>query len=125
MSDLLGILQEADAASFEMERSKEAVESAKVILDLAKEKFEQAKVAFDQTLSQADQLGVPRAKMRKLVEERTLALMASGLMPSADARSASALKVPKLKKQKAIETEKSETTDSAEERELEPIQMDI
>lgn len=80
MSDLLKWIQQADLVAFDMEKSKAAVETAKQSLETAKETFEQARKSFDEILTKADELGVSRGKARKLIEERTLALIASGLI---------------------------------------------
>lgn len=99
--DLMQVLQDADAASFEVEKRREEMESAKVLWEIAKERFETAKTEFDQALSRADEVGIPRGKLRKLVEERTGSLLASGLMPTSTESRSTMPKVPKAKKAKA------------------------
>jgi multidrug resistance efflux pump len=83
MTELMKLIQDADLASVDVERAREAVESAKASLEAAKENFEQAKTQFDQTLMRADEMGVPRAKLKKLAEERTTVLVSSGLISTA------------------------------------------
>jgi len=84
MSEVMKLIQEADCAAIEMERARFAVEIAKATLETAKDGFEKARSFFDQTLIRADELGIPRAKIKKLIEDRTSALVASGLMASTD-----------------------------------------
>lgn len=108
MSDLMRVLQEADAAAIEVEKAKEEVESAKVLWELAKERFEAARATFDQSLSQADEIGIPRGKLRKLVEERTGSLLASGLMSSkCEVRAA----IPKSAKPKKVKVKNEKVDD--------------
>jgi hypothetical protein len=82
MSELIKLIQEADVAALEMEQAKMTVETAKLALENAKENLEQARRSFDDILVKADELGIPRPKVKKLIEERTTALVASGLMGS-------------------------------------------
>ena len=82
MSDLLNLIQEADIHAIEMEQAREAVEAAKQALEAAKERFDQSKATFEQTVARADDVGVPRAKVKKLIEERTTAVLGSGLIDS-------------------------------------------
>jgi hypothetical protein len=80
MSDLIKFIQEADVAALQMEQAKGTVETAKQALETAKDNLDQARRFFDELLVRADELGIPRPKVRKLIEERTLALVASGLV---------------------------------------------
>jgi hypothetical protein len=122
MSELLKLIQEADVASLEMERAKAAVEASKMALENAKETLETARKAFDEVLTKADDLGVPRQKVRKLIEERTYGLVTSGLMiedaPQSSQR-ANVVKLPKAakmpKKAKALEAETADDFASFEE----------
>jgi hypothetical protein len=100
VSDLVQLIQEADFAIMEIERSRAAVDAAKLALESAKEDFERARSAFDQVIAGADALAVPRAKLKKLAEERAAALLASGLF-STPVNQAKAVKAPKAPKKKA------------------------
>jgi hypothetical protein len=81
MSELMKLIQEADSAAVEFEKARIQVEAAKQNLELAKEAHEQARHFLDEVMSRADDIGVPRAKIKKLIEERTQSLVASGLIP--------------------------------------------
>lgn len=111
MSELLKLIQEADVAALEMERAKAHVDATKSALETAKENLESARKAFDEVLTKADDLGIPRQKVRKLIEERTYALMTSGFMideapSSTKVSSAKTPKVSKPKKAKNMEAER-------------------
>lgn len=69
-------ITQADQAAFELERAKRA-------LDLAKSNLETAKQTYDAIMAQAENNGIPRARLKKLVDERVQALLEGGL---ADAR---------------------------------------
>lgn len=105
MTDLVQLIQEADYATLEMEQTRAAVESAKMALELAKEDFEKAKAAFDQVIAKADEMNIPRAKLRKLAEERSAALMASGILSVPANQAARAPKTPKTPKKKTPKAE--------------------
>lgn len=94
MSDLLQLIQEADVSAIEMEQAREGVEAAKQALEAAKERFDQTRTAFDQTIAKADDIGIPRAKLKKLIEERTSAFLGSGLVDTVE-------RTPKVAKPKA------------------------
>ncbi len=79
-SDLVQLIQDADFAVMDIETTRMAFEASKTAVEFAKEDYERAKKTFDQVIAQADELGIPRAKLRKLVEERSAALLASGLL---------------------------------------------
>ena len=109
MSDLVQLIQEADISMLNLENARGAVEAAKAQFESAKEDFELAKTSFDETIAKADEINVPRAKLKKLVEERSAALMASGLYNSglssgvsAGVKSAKVSKQAKSKKASAL-----------------------
>lgn len=107
MSDLIKLIQEADAAAIEFEKARTFVEIAKQNLESAKEAHEHARSFLDEIVSRADDLGVPRAKIKKLIEERTQALIASGLFPTSNEVRASTSKPPRAsKKAKVTDIEK-------------------
>jgi outer membrane protein TolC len=125
MSELLKFIQEADVAALDMERAKAAVEAAKLSLEAAKENLESARKAFDEVLLRADDLGIPRPKVRKLIEERTASLLASGLVPAGNSAEAPspkpAAKAPKAAKvsKKAKGTTSDVADTSADDADLE------
>lgn len=69
----LTLLSQADAATLKLELAKLALETAKAQL-------EEAKQGFEALLTQADERGVPRAKLKKLAEDRVQALFDSGIL---------------------------------------------
>lgn len=105
MNNLIQLIQEADAASVQMEQARQNVETAKAAFEAAKAQVDEAKTNFDAVVARADDLGVPRAKLRKLIEERSAVLMASGLMGQA---TPSAPRVAKPPRPKRTKTEKEE-----------------
>lgn len=94
MSDLLQLIQEADVNAIAMEQARDGVEAAKQALEAAKERFELARSTFDQSIAKADDIGIPRAKLKKLIEERTSAFLGSGLIDTTE-------RAPKVAKPKA------------------------
>ena len=108
MSDLMKLIQEADTAAVEFEKARSLVEVAKQNLESAKEAHDQARAQFDEVLSRADELGIPRAKVKKLIEERTQALIASGLMMATETRPANPKPPRAPKKAKASDVDKTE-----------------
>ena len=106
MSDFFKLLQEADMTSLTMERAKLAVDNAKDTWEKAKEEYEDSRKAFEKVLFKADEMAIPRQRIRKLIEDRTQALVASGLMEidvlTSNARgSAKGSKKPKAQSRKA------------------------
>ncbi|MBX3019565.1 MAG: hypothetical protein KF767_16880 [Bdellovibrionaceae bacterium] len=81
-TELVQLIQEADLALVQLEQARSAVEAAKLGFELAKEELEQRRDSFEQVIARADDVGVPRSKLKKLAEERSAALLASGLLSS-------------------------------------------
>ena len=97
----LSLLNQADAATLQLERAKRALDAAKLDLDAAKK-------AYEEVLAQADEHGIPKAKLKKLAEDRVSALLDSGLLDGdGGARNASAAK-PKSAKPKKAKADKGE-----------------
>jgi hypothetical protein len=69
----LNFLSQADNITLKLELAKRALESAKTEL-------EQTKQAYDEMLAQADAHGIPKAKLKKLTEDRVQALIESGIL---------------------------------------------
>lgn len=72
MTNFLSVLGEADEASLRLERARRELEIAKQNLDSAKQ-------AYDTVIAKADEMGLPRAKLKRLTEERLAALIDTGL----------------------------------------------
>ena len=114
MSDILRLIHETDLASIEMERAKDAVEAAKAALEVAKEKYEGARSQYEQTVAQADEIGIPRAKLKKLIEERTNSLMSSGLLGTAGDEKSKAPRSAKAPKKSKTNADKLGAQNSEE-----------
>lgn len=74
----LTFLAQADQVTLKLELAKSALEAAKTA-------FDQAKLAYDELLAQAEAHGIPKAKLKKLTEDRVQALFESGLLSTARA----------------------------------------
>lgn len=112
MSDLMKLIQEADIASIDFEKARAHVEAAKLALETAKEQQDQARNALDEIVNRADEYGVPRAKVKKLIEERTQSLMASGLIPTtAEIRASAGTTKPRAARKVKIVSETAEKDD--------------
>jgi hypothetical protein len=66
----------------EVDERTVAVELARLALETAREALENARVALDETLARGDGLGIDKSKLRKLGEDRLLALIALGALPA-------------------------------------------
>ena len=69
----IAFLSQADSLTLKLELAKTALETAKSNLETAKQ-------AFDELLAQADGHGIPKAKLKKLMEDRVQALFESGIL---------------------------------------------
>jgi hypothetical protein len=69
----LTFLAQADQVTLKLELAKSALEAAKAA-------FDQAKQAYDDLLNQTDTHGIPKAKLKKLTEDRVQALFENGLV---------------------------------------------
>jgi hypothetical protein len=61
------------------------VELARLALETAREELEKAREALDETLAKGDALGLAKGRLRKLGEERLVALIELGALPAARA----------------------------------------
>jgi hypothetical protein len=103
-------VNKADQAAFALEKAKRGLEQAK--LDL-----EAAKIAYEEVMAQAESHGLPRARLKKLVDERVQALLDGGLVDlgaSAAARGAGASagkpeKTPKKPRKAAAASQTNKT----------------
>jgi cell division protein FtsN len=101
----LEFLAKADSATLRLELAKQAIEAAKV-------EFEACKKAYDEVMSNAEEHGIPKAKLKRLTEERIQALFESGVVSKASAAPEPA---PKRKpKTKVSKTEAEESVTAAE-----------
>src|SRR3546814_10245587 len=78
-ANMMALVAEADAAALAVEAAKSELEIARQAADAAKQVLDSTKGAYDDVLSKADDAGVPKAKLRKLVDERLRALIDAGL----------------------------------------------
>jgi hypothetical protein len=102
----LSFLSRADQVTLQLELAKTAFEEAKAKLDLAKQ-------AYDALLAEADEHGIPKAKLKKLTEDRVQALLDSGILASFGAGESKAAIEPKRERPKKT-TKKSEGDLAAE-----------
>jgi len=105
-------LAQADHVTLQFEKAKRALETAKADLDLAKK-------AYDELLAQADERGIPKAKLKKLTEDRVAALFDAGLLdfreePTPKAAKVSKPKAPKVPKKKDEDEERIPTDEELE-----------
>ncbi len=101
-------LAKADAATIQLEKAKRALETAKADLDTAKK-------AYEEILTQADEMGFPKNKLKKLTEDRVQALFENGLLDFKEAapREPNA-KRPRKAKAAALPDESAEGIDFPE-----------
>jgi hypothetical protein len=59
------------------------LELARAALEVARAHFETAKAAHEELLAQAESRGIPRAKLKKLAEDRVQGLLEAGLVERA------------------------------------------
>lgn len=111
--DLIKLLQEGDATGLEMQKALDALEHAKKAVEQAKERFDLTKNYFEQVIAKADEAGIPRAKFKKLVEERVAVLWNSGLLDQADEKAAKPVKVARPAKKKKDEVAEFSEADLA------------
>lgn len=110
MSDLIQLVQDADFALLDVEQTRVAIEAAKAALEMAKSDHDRAKAAFDEVIARADGLGVSRAKLRKIIEERAAVLSASGLLSVPVNKMGAQKPVAKAPKKSAKPKEKKDET---------------
>jgi len=93
----LSFLSQAESVMLEMEKAKRNLETAKT-------NFDNAKRDYDELLSKADEVGVPKAKLKKLLEDRIAMLFDSGILDFLDGQSeAVAAKKPRKPKRPKAE----------------------
>ncbi len=65
------LLSEADKAGFDLEQARRALENAKASL-------EQSKKVYEDVIGKAEEAGIPRAKFKKVIEDRVFSLFEHG-----------------------------------------------
>lgn len=70
---VLECLAKIDFAAVQFEKAKREIENAKV-------NFERAKQGYEEVLTQAESLGLSKAKLKRVAEERVNALIDCGLL---------------------------------------------
>lgn len=106
----LSFLSQAEAVMLEMEKAKRGLEAAKA-------SFEDAKRNYDEFLVRADEFGVPKAKLKKILEDRIAILFESGIMDFLENpnEAAAAKKPRKTKRVKNSSVESGSEATTAEE----------
>lgn len=99
----LDFLAKADRVTLNLELAKKAIETAKA-------EFENAKRAYDELFSQAEAHGIPKAKLKKLTEERVQALLESGVIQKERLGNEPKREKPAKKKAKAEASEENVET---------------
>lgn len=108
MNDLMKFLAEADGAALRLERARRA-------MDVAKTQLENAKQAYDEILARSDEMGISRAKLKKVTDERIAALIESGMVEFEKAGNEPRLTDGKVEKPKPRPRVKSPTQELSEE----------
>lgn len=105
----MDFLAQADRVTLNLELAKRAIETAKA-------EFENAKRAYDELFAQAESHGMPKAKLKKLTEERVQALLESGILQRERGATVDSSRREKTPRKKAkSETQRSEANPSTDE----------
>ena len=115
MNDLIKILQESDILSLAVEQSRQNFEAAKNTLEKAKVQLEEAQDNLGALLAKSEEVGISRSKLKKLIDERTQALLSSGLWLEGEGVISKTPKAPRKKMEKSVpeftpETEMAEAS---------------
>lgn len=108
MTNLITFLAEADEAALRLERARRELEAAKANLEAAKQ-------SHDAIIARADDMGMTRAKLKRLTEERLASLIDTGLanLPSIAATAVRPVEL-KADKKKGVKAKATEATEGAE-----------
>ena len=106
----LSFLSQAEAVMLEMEKAKRNLEAAKAT-------FENAKRNYDELLAKSDEFGVPKAKLKKLIEDRIAMLFESGLLDFLESKGEQEAKKPRKAKRVKPEAAEETTVEAANETE--------
>ncbi len=114
----LELLKQADEVTLQLEIARRS-------LDLAKLKLDAAKQFYDDVFSKCDEAGIPKAKLKKLAEERVQALFEAGMIDLEKMETqAPTSKVEKPKKAKKKDLEESFETDIHPSNDMQsPVEM--
>ena len=104
MTDLMKVIQDADIAALALEGARDLMEKSKAQWERTKEEFEVARQELDMIYVQADELGLPKAKIKKIIEERTSSLISMGFISSEEKKP----KSPRANKSSKKASEKTE-----------------
>lgn len=122
MSAIMSLVSEADAMALALEQCKGKIELAKLNLEAAKQEMERIKEAYEEILGRAEELGVAKSKIKKIVEERVQEMNSLGLVDLVTVASADKVKRPARVKKKPVDVmelgegnERSEAVLSSEE----------
>ena len=102
----LMFLAEADALTLKLEK-------ARWTFEMARQELESLKRAHDELMSRAEEHGIPKAKLKKLTEERVQLLVETGLLEKAEAPTREA-KPKKAKTAKAPSVTEADTSEESE-----------
>lgn len=94
---VLEYLAKVDFAAVQFEKAKREIESAKM-------NFEKSKQAYEEVLTQAEALGMSKAKLKRVAEDRVIALLESGLIDMGK-ESVPVKKAATKKKDRTVDTE--------------------
>ncbi len=112
--DIFKLLQEGDATGLEMQKALEALDLARSNVEQAKERFELTKNYFEQVIARADEAGIPRAKFKKLLEERIAGLWNSGLIDQGAEKIPKQPKAPRPPKKTGVDSTEVPPTETSE-----------
>ncbi|MGZ3781252.1 MAG: hypothetical protein ACXVCY_11435 [Pseudobdellovibrionaceae bacterium] len=106
---VLEYLAKVDFAAVQFEKAKREMENAKL-------SFERSKQAYDEALAQAEALGLSKAKLKRVAEDRVASLIESGLIDIGKEVSASSKKVvTDVKSEKVSKAKRKTRSDESEE----------
>lgn len=111
---VLEYLAKVDFAAVQFEKAKREMESAKV-------NFERSKQAYEEVLTQAEALGLAKAKLKRVAEERVTALLEIGLIDFSKDNSVNTKKTTNDSKgDKGLKAKKKGRSMELDENSLEP-----
>lgn len=96
---VLECLAKIDLAAVQFEKAKREIENAKI-------NFERAKQGYEEVLTQAESLGLSKAKLKRVAEDRVTALLESGLLDMGKDVTSVAKKSNDVKPDKQAKTKK-------------------
>jgi hypothetical protein len=109
------LLLQADQAAFELEKARRALDTAKTNLDSAKQNY-------DEIMGRAEESGMSKAKLKKLVEERVGAIFESGFAENGGGAKAT-VRPERPKRSKKTDVTELESESGAEASEVDSLSM--